>query len=206
MVREGERVQIRKLIRDDVDKMQKWKEYSDPLYFHYSFPQLDREESDMWYKMKTKRFSKKIFAIDHKGGELIGYISIRNIKWIKRECELGIVFDANYVNRGYGTEAMLLFLDYYFCDLNMTKIILRTAKYNKRAIRCYGKCGFKIEKESLDEFEDPEAELFYNPKHHDLKKLFVIKEDKKKTKYMYMSINKNEFYNKINEIITKLTI
>ncbi|QEK13499.1 GNAT family N-acetyltransferase [Crassaminicella thermophila] len=200
------KVTVRKLIREDVDKMQSWAMHEDPLYFHYNFPKLNEEQKDKWYKIKTTKFRKKSFAIENDEGEIVGYLSIRNIKWIKRESELGIVLDAKHMNKGYGTEALILFLDYYFQTLKMKSIILRTAKYNKRAIRCYTNCGFKVIKECMDEFEDQYAEIFYNPKYNYLRELFTIVDGKKMTEYLHMRLTKDEFYEKTNSLSTEIYV
>ncbi|QXM06982.1 GNAT family N-acetyltransferase [Crassaminicella indica] len=201
---EGEKVNIRKLVREDVDKMQFWATHKDPLYFHYNFPKMNEEQSDEWYKIKTKKFKRKSFAIENKDGEVVGYLSIRNMKWIKKESELGIVLNAKHINKGYGKEAITLFLDYYFKTLKMKILILRAAKFNKRAIKCYKSCGFKIVKESIDEFEDQYSEIFYNPLYSHLRRLFIISNGKKKTCYVHMKVTKDEFYNKINSLSTKI--
>jgi ribosomal protein S18 acetylase RimI-like enzyme len=45
--------------------------------------------------------------------------------------------------QGYGTEALSLLIDYGFKALNVHNILLRVYSYNKNAIRCYEKIGFK---------------------------------------------------------------
>lgn len=200
---EGEKVIIRELIREDVDKMQQWGTHEDPLFLNYNFPKLTSQEADEWYQIKTSKLRKKCFAILNKDTRLVGYISIRDIKWIKRESELGIVLDPNHINNGYGTEAINLFLEYYFNQLRMSSISLRTAKYNKRAIRCYLNCGFRLIKESIDEFEDQYCEIFYNPKYINLAKYFNIIEGKKVTDYYHMEVTKEDF--KKNNVLSTVT-
>jgi RimJ/RimL family protein N-acetyltransferase len=203
-VARGEKVRIRKLIREDVDKMQNWSMHEDPLFFHYNFPKMNEKEKDEWYAIKTKTFKRKSFAIENLEKEVIGYLSIRNIKWIKRESELGIVLDPKHINKGYGTEALRIFLDYYFRQLNMSAMTLMAAKFNERAIKCYKQCGFRVLKESDEEFEDQYAEIFYNPLYEDLKKLFTSADGKKKTRYVHMQIKKAEFYGINNNLSTKI--
>ncbi|WZL73106.1 GNAT family N-acetyltransferase [Clostridiaceae bacterium 35-E11] len=202
-VAKGKKVRVRKLVREDVDKMQRWSMHQDPLFFHYNFPKMNEAEKDEWYAIKTKTFRKKSFAIENLTKEVIGYLSIRDIKWLKRESELGIVLDPQHINKGYGTEAIRIFLEYYFNELNMTAMTLRAAKFNERAIKCYMQCGFRVLKESDEEFEDQYAEIFYNPLYKDLRKLFTIVEGKKKTRYVHMQVKKVEFYGENNHLSTK---
>lgn len=79
-----------------------------------------------------------------KNDELIGICGLLSVDKINRTSEAGIfIGNKKYWNKGYGTEAMNLLLDYSFNLLNMNSIFLRVHSFNERAIRCYKKCGFK---------------------------------------------------------------
>lgn len=80
-------------------------------------------------------------AADNK---LIGNCGLININNINRKAELGIfIAEKDYLNQGYGSEAISLLLAYGFSILNLNSIFLRCYAYNTRAARCYEKCGFK---------------------------------------------------------------
>lgn len=49
------------------------------------------------------------------------------------------------INKGYGTEAMRLAVDYGFTHLNLHRIGLDVLDFNPRAIHVYEKIGFKQE-------------------------------------------------------------
>ena len=200
----GNKVIIRDLEREDVDAMQNWGRHEDPLLFHYNFPVLTSREADEWYRIKTAKIRKKCFAIEGLDKSLIGYLSIRDIKWLKRESELGIVLDPSNINHGYGSEAIKLFLEHYFNELKMHSIKLRTAKYNKRAIKCYENCGFIKVKETLEEFEDQYNEIFYNPIYAPYKQYFKILYGKKMTEYIHMQITREEYLQKVQNLSTEL--
>jgi RimJ/RimL family protein N-acetyltransferase len=56
-----------------------------------------------------------------------------------------------YWNKGFGQEALGLLTDYGFQSLNLNNIMLTVFSFNKRAIKCYEKAGFKqfgVRKES----------------------------------------------------------
>ncbi len=46
-------------------------------------------------------------------------------------------------NKGIGTRAVLLLLNYLFDELHAARVVLDPEAWNTRAIRCYEKCGFK---------------------------------------------------------------
>ena len=200
----GRKVRIRELAREDVDKMQLWGQHKDPLFFHYNFPTLTSKEADQWFHIKTAKFKKKCYVIVNHDELVVGYIAIRDIRWLKRESELGIVIDPSHINSGYGTEGISLFLDYYFNQLRMLAINLRTAKYNKRAIKCYENCGFTMVKEVLEEFEDQFNKIFYNPLYGHLNKHFQKIGTKQMTAYLHMRITKEEYIQKTNSLSTTI--
>lgn len=47
------------------------------------------------------------------------------------------------MNKGYGTEAIRLLLDYGFNYMNLHSVKLELMSFNERALKCYKKCGFK---------------------------------------------------------------
>lgn len=76
--------------------------------------------------------------------KLIGSISLENIDHTNRRATLGIfIGDREEREKGYGTEAIRLILDYGFNYLNLNNINLDVMEFNDRAIACYKKCGFK---------------------------------------------------------------
>ena len=193
MYKMGDRTKIRTLKREDVDRMILWGKHENQAFLHYNFPSLSQEERDLWYKIKAKDFKRRCFAIEDLENNLIGYISLRDIKFLKKESELGIVFNPNKMNRGYGTDALTTFLELYFENLNMKKLSLKVAKFNIRALRCYEKCGFTIVKEILDEFEEQNMGSMIMKHIAENNKGFTIDGGKLMTNYYYMHITKEEY-------------
>ncbi len=193
MVKVGDKTIIRDLKRKDVDSMTKWGKHEDLTFLHYNFPYLNDKERNLWYKIKTQKSKKRCYAIEDLDKNLIGYISLRDIKFLKRESELGIVFDPKCIDKGYGTEALWNFLDIYFNKIKMKRLILRVAKFNKRAIRCYEKCGFIKTYEALEEFEEQYEDSEIRKNILNRYKDIIIKDNKLMTKYYYMHITNKIF-------------
>ena len=82
--------------------------------------------------------------IDIGTDELIGNCGFINIDHLNQTAEVGIfIGNKNYWNRGYGTEALSLLMDYGFKALKFHNIGLRVFSFNERAKRAYEKIGFK---------------------------------------------------------------
>ena len=189
----GERVIIRDLQLEDVFNMKNWGTHENPLIEDYNFPPMNDKEIKLWYKMKTDRLFNKYYGILNEDNKLIGYMGTKDIKVIRRESTLGIVLDPNYVNKGYGTEILDTFLEYYFTEMKMKKMILEVAEFNKRAYRVYEKVGFLPVGYYLDEFFDSNLNLT-NPYYLEEKSSFVIT-NKKIYNYIYkMVLNKKRFF------------
>ena len=76
--------------------------------------------------------------------ELIGICGLLKVDQVNKTAEVGIfIGNKRYWGKGYGTEAINLLLDYSFNLLNLNSIFLRVHSFNKRAITCYKKSGFK---------------------------------------------------------------
>lgn len=87
----------------------------------------------------------KVFSIvDLSTGQVIGRCLLFGINPIDRRGMMGIVIgDKKHWNKGYGTEATQLLLDYAFNLLNLNSIELGVFAFNQGAIQAYKKAGFK---------------------------------------------------------------
>ncbi len=84
------------------------------------------------------------FAIETLEGELIGDAGLRMFNWKSRNAELFITIgEKRFWSKGYGTDAVRILQRLAFDKLNLHRLWLTTLATNKRAIRCYEKCGFK---------------------------------------------------------------
>ncbi len=192
-VAKGDRVKIDYLKLEHVYEMRNWGKHEDELYKDYNFPKLTYTEVNQWFRSKTNIRNKKNYCIKNIDGKVIGYIILRKINRLLKKGVLGIVIDPNYVNKGYGTEAINIFLKYVFYDFKINKIILQVAKFNKRAIKCYEKCGFKKEKEYEEKFEDQDIDIFGDDKYKNVRDSFNIRSGKLYVKYYEMIISKKHY-------------
>lgn len=188
----GERVTIRPLKVEDVFNMRNWGYHDNPLLSDYNFPTITDNEVHAWYQLKTLPWYNKYYGVLNEDEKLIGYMGIKNIRKVKKESTLGIVFDPNYVNQCYGSETLTVFLKYYFTELNMKRMFLEVAEFNKRAYKAYEKVGFKPVGYYLDLFHDSTLDI-NSPYYLKYKSSFVFKGKKLYTYIYKMKLSKNEF-------------
>ena len=97
-----------------------------------------------WITNALKNGNVNFAIVDIKTDELIGNCSLMGIDRINRRCTVGIFLgDEENRNKGYGAEALELLLNYAFNFQNMHHVNLNVFSFNKRAIKCYEKIGFK---------------------------------------------------------------
>ena len=146
---------VKPLHPKDVLQMTQWGKHEDLRLLHYNFNYTSVHDCQRWYRSKNKMLRKYIFGI-YTEDILVGYITLKNINWIFRKAEMGIVLNPSEVNKGYGTKAIKKYLRIVFDQYKMKKIILRVAAFNKRAKRAYEKVGFSVYKENYEIYEEQE--------------------------------------------------
>lgn len=112
----------------------------------YTPTTIESTEENIASIIKEKIHAFDILEIE--SDHLIGRCFLGALDNVNRSCRLGIVIgEKTHWDRGFGTEAIHLLLEYAFNIINMNSVNLGTYSFNKRAIACYKKVGFKeIEK------------------------------------------------------------
>ena len=189
----GDRIRISKLKVEDVFLMRRWGVHETPLLEDYNFPEMDDKEIKIWFKIKTRSPFNEYYALRNEDEKLIGYMGIKHIKKFRKKSTLGLVLDPNQLDKGYGTEILDLFLNYYFTEMKMKKMILEVSAFNKRAYRLYEKLGFLEQGYHLDEFCNPYIDKV-DPYFLEEKSAFVI-DGEKIYNYVYrMALTKKDFF------------
>ena len=128
---------------DDVQKFTEWVndlEITVNLDLYNSIINVDTERDLLNKLSKDHHYS----IIDNDSNELIGTCGFIEIDHLNQIAEIGIfIGNKNFLNKGYGTEALVLLLDYGFKALNLHNIMLKVYSFNERAIKSYEKIGFK---------------------------------------------------------------
>lgn len=142
MILQGTRVTIRPMQREDLDVMAGWRPSADPLYQPFDFPSRSQAENYYWYDERSTDPARRLYTIQDDAQRVIGSLTLREIDG-QRSARLGITLGADFVSRGYGTEALRVFLEYYFSALGFSQMVLDVAATNRRALRSYRSLGFR---------------------------------------------------------------
>ncbi|MFS0918890.1 GNAT family N-acetyltransferase [Brevibacillus sp. 179-C 1.1 NHS] len=159
---EGERVYLRPIGTEDTE-----------LYFRSLFNKetrrltgtqkhFTREQIQQYIENKGQDSSSVLLLIALcENDQVIGDVQIGDIDTKNRNAFIRIAIDQNaFQGKGYGSEALLLMLDYGFGILNLHRIELNVYSFNERAIHTYEKLGFQREGVQRQA-------LYYNHAYHD---------------------------------------
>jgi len=146
----AENLRLRALEKTDLPQFTQWlndPEVTENLLVSHPFS-FDSEEQ--WYQgvLKAPVYERPlcIEVRDGAGWKMIGNLSAMDINWQYRNAELGIVIgDKTEWGKGYGTQAIRLYIDHLFNELNLHRIFLMVYETNLAGIRCYEKVGFRPE-------------------------------------------------------------
>jgi aminoglycoside 6'-N-acetyltransferase len=156
----NETILIRKLqdCNEDYKLLVKW--LSDPAVLEYYEGQsnsFDLDKVKEKFAHRARGESRVKVGIVEYNENLIGFVQYYKIAPNEySECELIdmhefkmpygmdiVIGETDYWNKGIGTEILQILIKHLFEHLNVDIIFIDPQTWNKRAIRCYEKCGFK---------------------------------------------------------------
>lgn len=143
-------LKVRRLKEQDKHLLAKWLSTPDVLKFYEG-----RDNSFDLDKVNRVFYASKddeVKCIIEYEGTSIGYIQyyeLDEITKIEYGYEKGRIIgtdqfigEAQYWNRGIGTLLVTSMTEFLFKHLNADKVVMDPQVWNKRAIKCYEKCGF----------------------------------------------------------------
>jgi RimJ/RimL family protein N-acetyltransferase len=142
----GKKCYLSPVCLEDAERLAQWDNdmevaipMGDETYLIFS-PDKEKEAISEVIKRQDPAFT----IVDIKTDLPIGKCQLFAVDKVDRMAMFGIgIGEKSYWNKGYGEEATRLILDYGFNLLNLNSIMLGVFSYNKRAINCYKKIGFK---------------------------------------------------------------
>ncbi|MEW5805653.1 MAG: GNAT family protein [Patescibacteria group bacterium] len=144
----GKRLYLRPILEQDLEKLVIW--INDPeirQFLAAYLPQSPEDERQWLEDLRNKKDTQLTFSIVLKNGdELIGVISLHNINHRQGTATMGFFIGRKDLwNNGYGSEALIILLNYAFDTLNLRKVCSSVYAFNQRSLKAQQKCGFQIE-------------------------------------------------------------
>jgi RimJ/RimL family protein N-acetyltransferase len=147
-------IYIRPLIEKDAYTSFKWRNKSKIWKLTGSSPNIKitpKIEFDWVRKVLNKKDEMRFAICIKEKNEYIGNVQLTKIKNYKAEFHI-FIGEEKYWNKGIGSIATLLLIDYVKKNMNLNQIYLYVDKENIAAYKVYKKCGFSTVKKNKDFF------------------------------------------------------
>lgn len=99
-----------------------------------------------WYSTRNEQTDRlDLMIVDNATSQTVGEVVLNDWDRGNRSCGFRTLVGPAGRNRGLGSEALRLLVDYAFTHLPLHRIELEVFAFNPRAQRVYGKAGFVVE-------------------------------------------------------------
>lgn len=167
----GDRIYLSPRNNEDVELFTKWLNDFETTDYTGRSGMLTTLSSEKKYLEDNSCAEATFSIVINEDDKMIGSIGLEDINHINRTATLGIfIGDKDYRDKGYGTEAIRLILEYGFKYMNLKNIKLDLMEFNIRALKCYEKCGFK-------EYGRRRKCKFINGKYYDSINMDILSEE-----------------------------
>ncbi|MEI7741447.1 MAG: GNAT family protein [bacterium] len=150
---DGKRISLRALELGDAEFSQEWINSPDVRQFLTAVFPTTLESEKAWIASLSGKTppSNIVFAVILKTHGHIGNVGIHSINWTDRSCTLGAFIGSSAHRRqGFGSEALMLILDYAFDSLGLHRACADAYSTNAGSLGAMKKAGFKIEGEARE--------------------------------------------------------
>jgi RimJ/RimL family protein N-acetyltransferase len=168
----GKRVYLRALEKEDLICIQKWSNDPEIRKLTGEVASMGQADADKFLERVYNDNTREWFVIIIKENErLIGEAGLLRMFHAWRTTDISIIIgEKDAWGKGYGTEAILLLLDYAFRRLNFHRVAIGVVGFNERATRFWEKIGFKKEGIQRDGY-------YYKHKYHDFVMMSILEDE-----------------------------
>src|SRR3990172_7134483 len=137
------RIKFRPVTRHDLEAVLRWRNDPDVSEF-LAEESISQREVEDWYEHAIDNPNVRLYAIETENGPFIGYGGLQDIDWGERTASLYIIIgEKGYWDRGYGRATVLQLAALTFEELELNQLDISVLPFNRRAIACYERCGFR---------------------------------------------------------------
>lgn len=131
----------------------------------------ETEKIRKWYMTRNEQKDRLDLAVEYReNDQVIGEVVFNEYDEQTNNVNFRVLLSEASCNKGVGTEAISMFIQYGMEELELHKISLEVFSFNPRAERAYQKVGFKLEGIKREDF-------IYNQEYIDTKIYGLLKAD-----------------------------
>lgn len=168
----GEQVYLRQIVKDDLYYIHKWINDPEISGLIGQVGEMTREQVDEWFE-KVQNDGNRLWyvVVTKEGDRVIGEAGLLRMfeAWQTTDLTM-IIGEKDAWGNGYGTEAIMLLMQYAFEQLKFHRIAIGVVGFNERAIYFYKKVGFKEEGLQRDGY-------YYNHRRYDFVMMSILEDE-----------------------------
>jgi len=168
----GKRVNLRPLVRGDLVYLRKWSEDAEIRGLIGEVAPMSKADCEKFLKKVRADAARAWFMVIMKeNNKVIGEAGLLRMDRTWRTTDISvIIWEREEWGKGYGSEAILLLLDYAFRQLNFHRVAIGVVGFNERALRFWAKTGFKNEGVQRDGY-------YYDGKYYDFVMMSILEDE-----------------------------
>lgn len=143
----GDKVCLGPVMNGDGPILFTWFDTLEIVYASGPYRPASEAKFSQWLAGAANDPSRVLFAIRKKGDlRLLGHVHISNIQGMTRAADIGLGIGLPMDRgQGYGSEALMLAVNYCWANLNLQRVALTVLSHNPRAEALYQRLGFEVE-------------------------------------------------------------
>ena len=168
----GKRVYLRPLAKEDLVYLRKWSEDAEiRALIGEAAPMSEADSEEFLHKTYADSTREWFVLVTRNSDQVIGEAGLLRMDATWRTTDVSIIIgEKEEWGKGYGTETILLLLDYAFGHLNFHRVAIGVVGFNERAMRFWEKVGFRKEGVRRDEY-------YYDGKYHDFVMMSILEDE-----------------------------
>ena len=168
----GKRVYLRPLAKEDLANLRKWSEDAEiRALIGEAAPMSEADSEEFLHKTYADSTREWFVLVTRNSDQVIGEAGLLRMNPAWRTTDVSIIIgEKEEWGKGYGTETILLLLDYAFGHLNFHRVAIGVVGFNERAMRFWEKVGFRKEGVHRDEY-------YYDGKYHDFVMMSILEDE-----------------------------
>ena len=168
----GKRVYLRPLAKEDSVYLRKWSDDAEIRGLIGEVTSMSQADCEKFLEEVCADNSREWFVVViKKNDRVIGEAGLRRMFPAWRTTDVSVIIgEKEEWGKGYGTEAILLLLDYAFRHLDFHRVAIGVVGFNERALRFWEKVGFRREGIQRDGY-------YYDDKYYDFVTMSILEDE-----------------------------
>ena len=168
----GKRVYLRPLAKEDSVYLRKWSDDAEIRGLIGEVTSMSQADCEKFLEEVCADNSREWFVVViKKNDRVIGEAGLLRMFPAWRTTDVSVIIgEKEEWGKGYGTEAILLLLDYAFRHLDFHRVAIGVVGFNERALRFWEKVGFRREGIQRDGY-------YYDDKYYDFVTMSILEDE-----------------------------